>query len=203
MMEIISDKLKEDLISGKSIKLNIGSGGRRRDGYYGLDIVPFNDLDILADLNEYMDKLPSDCVSDIYSNHVVEHIDDFVRFMEEIYRISLPGATIEIIAPHFSNPHYYSDPTHVRPFGLYSMHYFVESGLQPGKRKVPAFYSNAQFRIKAIKIEFYNHGLLDTIFAPIFVRLFNVNIEMQNFYERRFSTLYHAAQIRYIIEPVK
>jgi hypothetical protein len=44
------------------------------------------------------------------------------------------GELIEIIVPHFSNPHYYSDPTHVRFFGLYTMSYSKPlSGLAEGR----------------------------------------------------------------------
>ena len=202
-MEILNENLKNDLEDGRPVKLNLGCGEHPRKGFYSVDHLELKNVDVVADLNQPLDLLPDNCCEYIFSRHTLEHIDDILRVMEEIYRITKKHGTVEIIVPHFSNVYAYSDPTHVRFFGLYSMNYFVSEDLQAGDRKVPAFYTNARFQIKSLKIEFYKYSLFDKLFSPIISKLINYNIATQNFYERRLTHLFHAWQIRYILQPDK
>jgi len=202
-MKILNPNLKNDIASGAPLKLDLGCGQRPRSGFYAVDHLEVDGVDLVADLNKSLDLLPDNSTEYVYSHHVFEHVHEFLALMREIYRIVLPGGTIEIIVPHFSNVFGYSDPTHVRFFGLYSMYYFVSPENQPEKRKVPAFYTDTRFQLKALTIEFYRTGLIDKIFAPIFKKAVNINIHTQDFYERRLSSFFHARQIRYILEPDK
>lgn len=202
-MKILSKNLKLDLEKGKPVKLNLGCGEHSRKGFYSVDHLELKGVDLVADLNKPLNLLPDDCCESVFSRHTLEHIDNIIGLMEEIHRITKKDGTVEIIVPHFSNVYAYSDPTHVRFFGLYSMSYFVSEDLQPNTRKVPAFYTNARFRVKSLKIEFYKHTLFDKLFSPTFSKLINYNIWTQNFYERRLAHLFHAWQIRYKLEPVK
>lgn len=202
-MRIINPEVKRDLEAGNPIKLELGSGGKDREGFYAVDLLELDGVDIIADLNKPLDLLPDASVDYIYSRHTFEHIHEFLPLMREIYRLVVKNGTIEIIVPHFSNVYGFSDPTHVRLFGLYSMFYFVSSQNQPGKRKVPEFYTDNRFILKSIKIEFYKLGLIDRILAPVFTKFVNLNLFMQDFYERRLSNFYHAWQVRYIMQADK
>ena len=202
-MKILNSNLEKDLSEGRPIKLDLGCGKNARRGFYSVDHLEMDGVDVVADLNKSLHLFPNDCSDYIYSRHAFEHILEFIPLMREIHRITKPGGTIEIIVPHFSNVYGYSDPTHVRFFGLYSMYYFVSPETQPTIRKVPAFYSDARFRVKSITIQFYRSSIVDKIIAPIFSRIVNYNIYTQNFYERRLAYLYHAWQIRYLLEPEK
>ena len=123
--------------------------------------------------------------------------------MNEIHRITTAGATIEIIVPHFSNVYAFSDPTHVRLFGLYSMYHFVSPKYQPQTRHVPDFYTDVRFRVKSLTIQFYRSSTFDKLLAPILFKIVNYNTYTQEFYERRLSHFFHAWQIRYLLEPDK
>ena len=202
-MRIVNPDVKRDLESRSPLKLELGSGGEGRKGFYALDHLELDGVDIVADLNKPLDLLPDESVDYIYSRHTLEHIHEFLPLMRELYRVTKKNGTIEIIVPHFSNVYGYSDPTHVRLFGLYSMYYFVSSENQPEKRKVPAFYTDIRFIIKSIKIEFYKLGTIDMIFAPLFTKIVNRNLFMQDFYERRLSSFFHAWQIRFIMKADK
>lgn len=198
-MKINNEKLQEDIAQGRPLKLNLGSGYDRRGNFYCLDHLPLEGVDIVADLNKPLVKLPDNSVEYIYSRHVLEHIDQLLPLLDEIYRVTKTDGTIEIIVPHFSNPYYYSDPTHVRSFGLYSMHYFVSSDKQTQFRKVPSFYSETRFLIKEIYIDFYRYSIVDKIIFPFISKVINLNIQMQDFYERRLCNWVHASQIRYVL----
>ena len=201
-MKILNVDLENDLVVGKPIKLELGCGLNPRKDFYALDFVEMEGLDIVADLNQPLELLPDNCCEYIYSNHVFEHIQEFLPLMREIYRIARPNATIEIIVPHFSNVYGYSDPTHVRFFGLYSMYYFASRENQPSFRKVHSFYTDIRFEVTSIQIEFMKLSILDKLIAPIFIKFVNINIHTQDFYERRLANFFHAQQIKYILKPM-
>ena len=202
-MQIVNEQIREDTRIGKPLRLNLGSGPSPKQGYYSVDHLEMQSIDILADLNEPFDLLPDNCAEHIFSRHALEHIDNFLPLMREIYRITSPKGRIELTVPHFSNPYYYSDPTHVRFFGLYSMNYFVAPDKQLGPRKVPSFYSDIRFIIESIYIDFYQTSRLDKLLAPIFSSLVNKRINFQDFYERRLCHLFHAWEITYVMRPEK
>jgi SAM-dependent methyltransferase len=202
-MKILNPKIEKDLAEKKAVKLDLGCGQSKRNGFYSVDHLELDGLDIIADLNKPLHLLPDDCCEYIYSHHALEHINELLPLMGEIHRISKPAGIVEIIVPHFSNVYGYSDPTHVRFFGLYSMYYFVSPENQPKIRRVPEFYTAARFIVKSATIEFYRHGILDKILSPLFSRFVNLNIYTQDFYERRMSHFFHAWQIRYILTPEK
>lgn len=202
-MKILNPNLKKELAEGKAIKIDLGCGKQARTGFYSVDHLEMDGVDVVADLNKPLNIFPTNCSDYIYSRHVFEHIQEFLPLMREIHRITKPGGTIEIIVPHFSNVYGYSDPTHVGFFGLYSMYYFVSPENQPKTRKVPAFYTDTRFQVKSLTIEFYQSGYIDKFLAPVFSKLVNYNIHTQDFYERRLAHLFHAWQIRYILEPEK
>jgi len=65
------NKLQAIIDSGEPLKLNIGSGRDKLEGYIGID--KYNKI---ADINEdiFDVKLPSGCVDEIFASHVIEHI---------------------------------------------------------------------------------------------------------------------------------
>jgi ubiquinone/menaquinone biosynthesis C-methylase UbiE len=201
-MKILNKMLEKDL-ENKSINLELGCGERKREGFYGIDHIELEGVDIVADLNEPLTLLPDNCCNSIYSGHVLEHINELLPLMREIHRISKPDSIIEINVPHFSNVYGYSDPTHVRFFGLYTMYHFASKENQPKIRKVPSFYTDTRFIVKSVTIQFYRSNIFERIFIPIFSKLVNLNIYTQNFYERRLSSIFHAWQIKYILIPEK
>lgn len=201
-MQILNPKLEGDLQRG-AIKLELGSGQNRREGFYALDHLELDGVDIVADLNQPLELLPNDCCEIVYSHHVLEHVNEILGLMREIHRITRPGGLVEIVVPHFSNVYGYSDPTHVRLFGLYSMYYFVAIKNQPPLRQVPEFYTNARFLMRSIKIEFYRSGVIDRVLFPFLNRFVNASFRNQDFYERRLAHLFHAWQIRYVMSPDK
>ena len=203
-MKILNDDLLNAIKKGVEIKLDLGCGISPRKGFYSVDYLDIDGIDIQADLNEPLDLIPSFSIDYIYSRHVLEHIDKFIPLMREIHRIAKKGATIELIVPHFSNVYGFSDPTHVRVFGLYSMSYFVSLENQPEVRKVPEFYTDTRFIVNSVEIDFYrNLSNLDMFFGALAYKLVNINMKTQNFYERRLTNFFHAWQIRWLMEPVK
>ena len=199
-MRIISSKVRNAIDSGEGLRLNLGCGTRAREGFFGVDQLPLPTTDIIANLNEPFSELPDQSVAEVYSRHALEHVDDLLALMAELHRICRPDARIEIIVPHFSNPYAYSDPTHVRQFGLYTFFYFSDEEDQP-RRKVPSFYSPQRFRVESTSIRLLKGG---KITRPFFLALqwwINRNIEQLDRYERFFCWRFPAESVRYVLRP--
>ena len=105
------------------IKLNLGCGEDRKDGYINVD--KFGRPDLLHDLETFPWPWEDKSVSEILLKHVLEHLgeatDIYLKIIKELYRISLPDAKIFIIVPHPRHDDFFDDPTHVRivtPAGL-------------------------------------------------------------------------------------
>src|SRR6516165_1536110 len=72
-MQIINPLVQRDIEAGKGLRLNLGSGQRPRPGFYSLDCLPLDGVDIVADLNEPLHLLSDNSVEEIYSHHTFEH----------------------------------------------------------------------------------------------------------------------------------
>jgi hypothetical protein len=105
------------------LKLNLGCGNKRLDGYINVD--KYGDPDLKHDLETFPWPWPDNSVAEIQLIHVLEHLgrdtDTYLGIIKEMYRICQPDATILIIVPHHRSDFFYDDPTHVRvitPMGL-------------------------------------------------------------------------------------
>ncbi len=201
-MRIVNPQVLADLAAGRPLRLDLGAGLSKKADHYGVDHLELPGVDIVADLNEPLSGLPDDSVQSIHSRHTLEHVENFLPLMAELHRTCRPGAEIEIIVPHFSNPYFYSDPTHVRSFGLYTMSYLMDEARQPG-RKVPAFYTKTRFSLIGVRFDFYRTSLLDRIVVPFLRGLVNLSFTTQEMYERRWVWLWPAWQIRYRLRVEK
>ena|GEM_PF-1294086 len=83
------------------VKIELGCGKTKSEGYIGVDRYPMPGVDIVADMNK---KLPfQDEYADIvYASHSLEHLDDMQHIISEIFRISKDRAIIYILAPYAS-----------------------------------------------------------------------------------------------------
>lgn len=118
------------------MKLDIGCGKKKQDGYIGIDVLELEGVDLIGDLRvaPWRLKRASDgtsmvlkdgSVSEVYSNHFLEHLTGLERvsFFNELYRVMEVGAEARIITPHWSHERAYGDPTHQWP-PITSMMYF-------------------------------------------------------------------------------
>lgn len=98
------------------MKLNIGSGLKRIEGYLNVDSDPLVYPDFIVDLESAVFPWGDNTVEAVVAHHIFEHIgDNFLIFMKELYRVCTPGAIIDIEVPHHRHENWYGDPTHRRP----------------------------------------------------------------------------------------
>lgn len=202
-LKILNRAISDDLNAGKPLRLDIGCGPSPTPGFYGVDIADLPGVDIAADLNLGLPDLPDNSVREIVTNHCLEHVSEFMDLMRDLHRVTAPGGRITVTVPHYSNPFGYSDPTHVRFFGLYSMYYFVPVEFQKLKRKVPSFYVDFKFDVASVEIQFYRDTIVDKLLAPMLERFLNRSPERLHFYERRIAPFFHARQITWVLHPLQ
>ena len=108
------------------MKLNLGCGKDKREGYVNIDISPIFKPDMVYDLNT---GIPLNCrnVSEILCYHYLEHTDDIIFQMNEIYRVCDNKAVVDIRVPDYRDPFAIADPTHKRLFNEHSFDYFCSN----------------------------------------------------------------------------
>lgn len=160
----ISSSVDEIIAANSGIRLDIGCGANKQDGFVGLDIRPLDNVDIIWDFEELPWPLPDESVLVAMASHVVEHINPhkfgFVRFMDEVWRILKPGGEFAIATPHGSSQGYLQDPTHCNPCNEATWAYFDpehQSGLyniyQPKPWRIKYLTWNPAANIEVIMVK--------------------------------------------------
>jgi SAM-dependent methyltransferase len=135
------------------MKLNIGSGHKRYDGFLNVDDDPLVNPDFIVNLEEAKLPFEDNSVEEIKAHHILEHIGDgFIPLIQEFYRICKHGAIIDIVAPHHNHEVFYGDPTHKRPITvngmyLFSKKYCLESKEQSSSSSGLALKYNVNFEM--------------------------------------------------------
>ena len=109
------------------IKLNLGCGEDHKPGYVNVD--KFGNPNIQLDLETFPWPWENNTVQEIMMIHILEHLgktsEIYLRIIQELYRICVKDARIDIRVPHPRHDIFMHDPTHVRPItpeglGLFS-----------------------------------------------------------------------------------
>ena len=105
------------------IKLNLGCGEKKKEGYINVD--KFGNPDVEQDLDVFPWPWETNSIREIQLIHVLEHLGQqtktYFKIFQEMYRICHHGSLIYITVPDFRHDHFHSDPSHVRvvtPLGL-------------------------------------------------------------------------------------
>lgn len=98
-------------------KLILGCGYRPEADAINLDMFPLKGVNVVHDLNTYPYPFENDTFTEVTAIDVLEHVDDLVKCMNEIYRIMKVGGEIFIRVPDARYPEQlWIDPTHRRGF---------------------------------------------------------------------------------------
>ncbi|MCY7333708.1 MAG: glycosyltransferase [Pseudanabaena sp. CAN_BIN31] len=105
------------------LRIDLGCGIWKPEGFIGVDISPSPNVDVVANLNR---RFPfSDNSAEIIRAHdVIEHLDNRIHTMNELWRISKPDALIDIRVPSTDGRGAFQDPTHVSFWNINSFLYY-------------------------------------------------------------------------------
>jgi len=106
------------------MNVNLGCGNVALPGFVGLDKARHSPhVDIVHDLNSIPWPIEDDSVDRILCSHVLEHLDGFIPFFDEAWRILKGSGIIEIAVPHWRHQNAWIDPTHKRGYDAQSFQY--------------------------------------------------------------------------------
>lgn len=105
------------------MKLDLGCGPYRPEGFIGVDSRLQPGVDIVADLNCSWPFKDSSVVF-VRASHIFEHLSEPLFTMAELFRILKPGGRCEIDVPSSNGPGAFQDPTHKSFWNLNSFIYY-------------------------------------------------------------------------------
>jgi len=147
-------QIRDIVLEGEKF-LNLGCGKRPLVGCINVDIVKLPGVDIQWDLNKTPWLFEDESFDGVIAEDVLEHLDDIVKAMEEIYRILKKGGNLFIRGPYAKYPlNAWRDPTHKRVFTLESFDYF-DPETEHGRKY--SFYTKARFKV--LMRREYNKGV--------------------------------------------
>ena len=111
------------------MKLDLGCGKNKKDGFVGVDSRPFEGVDQVADLTTTW-PWAEGSVEEVHASHVVEHFTapQRIHFVNELHRVLAPGGKATIVVPHWASCRAYGDLTHQWPPVSEFWFYYLDSG---------------------------------------------------------------------------
>jgi predicted SAM-dependent methyltransferase len=110
------------------MRLNLGCGNSKIDGYLNVDSQEACAPDQVVDLETFPWPFEDNSVDEIVMSHVLEHLGEtkeiYLSIIQELYRICKADAEFNIKVPHPRHDDYITDPTHVRPILPQQFHLF-------------------------------------------------------------------------------
>ena len=182
-------------------RLNLGCNLDLREGWVNVDIVDYGGNEVV-DLNRCPWPYEEDSFDEIYASHVLEHLETFRPTITELWRISRPGALIDVRVPFFLSTKYYSEPDHRIPFGIRSFDDYEDfSGrtLRFYERwklvRRTNYGSPARFVVESKRFHFSNFAVLSWLDTLI-------NLEPV-FFERFLATLLTPEEVHFRLRAIK
>ena len=108
------------------MKLNLGCGRAKLDGYLNIDSYDAVQPDLLCDIVNGL-PFPDDSVDEIRADDFLEHVpaDRVIFVVEEIYRVLKHGGVFVHITPSTDGRGAFQDPTHRSFWNINSWEYFT------------------------------------------------------------------------------
>jgi len=131
------------------VKLNLGCGERKKEGYINVDwksgLVP----EVVHNLNAAPYPFPDSSADLIEADHLLEHLDRPFFIMQELHRILKAGSGLKIKVPHFSRGFTHAEHLHGFDvtFPLYFNKNFAKEGFEAGER--------SEFRLDKMRLRWH------------------------------------------------
>lgn len=146
------------------VRIDLGAGKNKREGFLGVDSIAFPGVDIVHDLANGAWPWADSSVDEANASHFLEHLTNLegraerVTFFNELYRVLKPGKRVagkieggfaSVVFPHWASQRYYGDPTHKEPFSEFGFYY-----LSKPWRAANAPHTDIEFNPKGYSCDF-------------------------------------------------
>lgn len=173
--------------------LDLGCGVRKRKRAIGVDIIKNSDADIIHDLNIFPYPFNDNEFDDVFCDNILEHLDNVVKVMEEIWRISKNGAVIKIFVPYFRSRYAFAGTTHRNYFSVESFYYYK-----------PDHIYNKLYRCSSVTFDVEKIIFDERIRGNLFQRTMkSFSNKYPQIYENKFSHLYPLSELTFILKVLK
>jgi len=111
------------------LKLNLGAGRSKMEGFTSVDIAADSGADIVHDLMSFPWPFDDDSVEEVHASHFLEHLDgpERIEFFNELWRVMKPGGKATFITPYWASIRAIQDPTHKWPPVCESFYHYLNA----------------------------------------------------------------------------
>ncbi len=127
--------------------LDVGCGINKFPGSIGIDRNPGSRADVICELDHFPYPFRDSSFDQLHAVHVIEHVGDVMKTMEEFHRLVRPGGEVFIVTPHYTDFSSFCDPTHRWHLNSFSLRYFGEDNAGYG------YYSKVRFEEISVHVK--------------------------------------------------
>ncbi len=172
--------------------LELGCGRLKTPGAIGVDInLDATAADVICDLNRAL-PFPDNTFHEVRAVQVIEHLDNVMKAMAEMHRVTRSGGLIYIVTPHYSDYSSWCDPTHRWHLNSFSFHFFDRFH---GERH---WYTPLELRQRSLHIEMPRMWKWMGMAWMV-----NRTVWFRRFWEMYLCYMARAKQMEFVFEVVK
>lgn len=150
-------------------------------------------VEIVHDLNKFPYPFKNNEFDEIIASHVLEHLDDIPKVMEELYRILKPNGILKVRVPHFSFVGAFNDPMHKHFFTLNSFDYW--------DKKTP-IGKILNFEVRNIEFKIIKKEIIFCYFRNFKIKFLARNSKIWSIYENWISKFFPATEIYFELKKI-
>lgn len=129
--------------------LNFGCGTTIMPGAENVDVIKLPNVDKVFDFEKFPYPYKDNSIDEIHMYFVLEHLDNHLGVMQELYKIMKKGGMLYIRVPHGSGCYgQWGEFTHKRGYGYRSFDIFEASSNR-------AYYSDIRFERQFVKLKYF------------------------------------------------
>jgi ubiquinone/menaquinone biosynthesis C-methylase UbiE len=133
--------------------LDLGCGPRKFPGSIGADRNPNTAADVLCDFDRGYLPFADNSFDQVRAIHIIEHVADAIRTVEELHRVTRPGGTLLIVTPHYTDASSFADPTHRRHLNSFSFRFFNPGGFHGDEHwYTPVRLRELRLRVRLLRV---------------------------------------------------
>jgi SAM-dependent methyltransferase len=127
--------------------LDVGCGINKLSGSIGIDRNLASRADVICELDQFPYPFRDSSFDALQAVHVIEHVGDVMKTMEEFHRLLRTGGEALIVTPHYTDFSSFCDPTHRWHLNSFSLRYFGEDNAGYG------YYSKVRFEEISVHVK--------------------------------------------------